>query len=459
MSVGVLVLIAAIALAGCSGADGAGGGSRPASSAPAGSTTNVYLQARADGVERLLASLSQQLTGGTAAQLDALIDPSASAAFRTVLHTVQDNLSASRYRPDQPPTERGTRLQLKGFRYRLAPTEEAEILAPASVQDRLSAQGSSDTWVAPVELHVALGGARVPGIDEDPVVINTVLVAARYDDSWKVVGDARIVDEAPPRSQMWDLPGLSATDVATRGGSSVVASYPDTAALVHSVRSLLPGAVDAVTAWWGPQWPGRAVVVATATDAEFGALAGSGAEIGGAAAASVYARVDLVGQIATGQRIVLTPGARELPEPALAVVLRHELTHIAARASTATTAPMWLTEGVAEYVGRKGTYVRPADAAPDLAAAVRAGEAPEALPTDQQFAIDSDTSRLAYQSAWSVAAFVADRFGEAKLKALYVGVAATGDTGRQDSAISTTLGIDRPELVRRWHAWLTENIR
>ena len=42
---------------------------------------------------------------------------------------------------------------------------------------------------------------------------------------------------------------------------------------------------------------------------------------------------------------------------ALRIVLRHELFHYAARADTAPDAPRWLTEGVADFVGR------PADAA------------------------------------------------------------------------------------------------
>ncbi|MGV9671971.1 hypothetical protein ACWDPV_15480 [Gordonia sp. NPDC003504] len=455
----IVIIVVALGLSACGGESSTTSPSSPgASPTTSQTTTNIYLEQRTAGVRDLLTSLSRVLTDGTPADLDALVDSSATPAFRAGLHTVQANLSAAVFRagPARPP--RGTRLVLRDFRYQPAPTEEAETQVDADVRQRLDEQGSADDWVAPVEIHSALGGAANPGIDEDPVVVTTQLVVARYGDDWKVVGDATLVGEPAPPTQLWNVPGLAASDVPTLGGTSVIGSYPDTGPLVERVGRLLPGAVRAVTAWWGPRWPRRAVVVTTATDDEFQALAGTASDTG-AAAATIYAHLDLSAASATGQRIVLTPEVADLPDPALEVVLRHELTHVATRAQTAPTAPMWITEGVPEYVGRKGTYTRLEDAAPDLAAAVRSGRTPAGLPADEQFAVGSDASRLAYQTAWSMAAFVAGRFGEEKLKSLYVGVAASGEQARQDAAIAATLGIPRDTLVGQWRAWLTRELR
>lgn len=473
---GAVLVVTSLLITSCGG-DGVGGGSGTRLSSAPASTTNVYLDQRSQGVTRLLDALSTALRSGTPDQLAGLLDPSVAPALRARLQTVQDNLSSSVPRPDS--SSRGQRLQLKEFRYQLAPTEEVETLVGADVQARLDQQGSSDTWVAPVELHVAFGGASTPGIDEDEVVVDTQLVAARYDDTWKLVGDSTLAGEPAPPTQMWDLPGLAVADVPTAGGTSVIASYPDgadgsgtsspgstapgstapgpTAEMVARIRSLLPGAIAAVSAFWGTGWPQRSVLVSTADDDQFHALAASATDT--AAAATIYAHLDLSAGSVTGQRVLLTPVARDLPAPALGVVLRHELTHVATRAQTATTAPMWLTEGVAEYVGRKGTYTRPADAAPDLAAAVQAGDTPSDLPTDQQFSVDADSARMAYQSAWSVATFVAAAFGEPRLRALYVAVGASGDAARADAALSATLGITRAQFVARWRAWLTAELR
>ncbi|MGW0036090.1 peptidase MA family metallohydrolase [Gordonia sp. NPDC003376] len=467
-AVATLAVALTVGLTACGGTAGSGGsqsdsarvGSAASGSPATPTTSNVYLEQRTQGVGELLDRFSGALVSGREDALTALIDEAASPGFRGSVQTAWANLSSAAPAPD-----RSARLRVRTLRYQLAPTEEAETLVPATVQERLDAQGSTDSWVAPVELHFALGGARTPGIDEDEVVVATQLVVARYPDatgtgdSWRLVGDASLVGGPVPPQQIWSVPGLAVQDVPTSGGTSVIASYPDTEALDRRVAGLLPGAIDAVSAFWGTDWARRAVVVTTATDDQFGTLAGSGHGVDGAAAATVYSRIDVAEQVATGQRVILTPQAADLAAPTLGVVLRHELTHVATRSVTDTGAPMWLTEGVPEYVGRKGTYTRPIDAAPDLAAAVRDGHTPTALPADDEFAVDAESSRLAYQSAWSVAAFVADRFGEARLKALYTGVAATGDTARQDVAIRAALGIDRTQLVARWRAWLEAEMR
>ncbi|MGV9826186.1 MULTISPECIES: hypothetical protein [unclassified Gordonia (in: high G+C Gram-positive bacteria)] len=429
---------------------------------------NVYLQQRAEGVQRLLDDLTRDIRSGDQAALRALFDAGADRAFVARFTVAADNLSADASRGGSTSSSssassadaRGGALKLRDFAYRLAPTEEAEIQVPPEVAGRLDAAGSTDTWVAPVELHYALGGAALPGVDEPDVVVDTQLIVARYDsgegDTWRLVGDQRLLSEPVPDPQLWELPGLAATDVLTGGGVSVVASYPGTAQTVTRVRGLLPGAVSAVTAFWGTEWPRRAVVVATAEPAEFGVAGSSTTDTQAAAAATTFGTVDR--GVASGQRIVLTPSARDLASPVLGVVVRHELTHVATRTVTAADAPMWMTEGLAEYVGRKGTYVRLEDAAPDLAAAVRAGGPPRQLPTNEQFAVSGPESALAYQSAWSLAAFVADRYGEVRLKALYRGVAASGVVARQDVAISTALGVTRAQLVASWQRWLTEQV-
>ncbi|WLP90373.1 hypothetical protein [Gordonia sp. NB41Y] len=464
VTVVTLAVTLAVGLTACGDTTGSGGApsgsARSGSGSAAPTATNVYLQQRAQGVQALLDRLSHVLVEGREGALDVLIDEAASPAFRTSVQTAWADLSSA-----APAPERAARLRMRTLRYQLAPTEEAETLVPAAVQERLDAQGSTDSWVAPVEMHFALGGARTPGIDEEEVVIASQVVVARYPDttgtgdSWRLVGDASLVGEPSPPQQIWSFPGLAVQDVPTAGGTSVIASYPDTAALDRRVAGLLPGAVDAVSAFWGDDWARRAIVVTTATDEQFAGLAGAGHGVDGAAAATVYARVDVSQHVATGQRVILTPQAADLAAPTLGVVLRHELTHVATRSVTAAAAPMWLTEGVPEYVGRKGTHTRAADAAPDLAAAVRDGHTPTALPADDAFAVNSESARLAYQSAWSVAAFVADRFGEDRLKTLYTGVAASGDTARQDVAIRAALGIDRTQLVARWRAWLEAEMR
>ncbi|WP_051406291.1 hypothetical protein [Williamsia sp. D3] len=204
-------------------------------------------------------------------------------------------------------------------------------------------------------------------------------------------------------------------------------------------------------------------IIAAPTDDEFRSLTGAAtADAQAAAAVSIFTGVDPAGPTALGQRVVFSPQAAQLDPNALAAVLRHELFHVAARTVTAQAAPVWVTEGVAEYVGRRGTYTRLADAAPTLAGQVAAGEVPADLPSDANFSPGSPDAALSYQSAWSVAAFIADKFGEDKLKRFYVALAGADQptdpqlvVKSQDTASNIVLGISREELVDQWRGWLT----
>ncbi|WP_343287184.1 hypothetical protein [Gordonia sp. SID5947] len=334
---GSMVLVA-VMVSGC-GQDAA-----PTSRSGGSTTTtpaNIYEEQRAAGAQATLDALGEGLLAGDRSRVTDLVDASASSDFRARIETSVANLAGTDLRSETPapasppagdasstrpsgspaadassaalssastPPARGEALQLNSLRYVLAPTEEAETLVPPELQTRLDAQGSSDSWVAPVELHYALGGAQKPGLDEPEVVVSTQFVMARYGDEWKIVGDAAAIGAAAMPTQLWELPGVAADDLATAGGESVIASYPGTETVVDRVRRLLPGATAAVTDFWGADWPRRAAVVATGTPAEFSDLAQSTAtDIAGAAAATVFSRIDTGAHVAAGQRIILTP--------------------------------------------------------------------------------------------------------------------------------------------------------
>src|SRR6185295_220153 len=146
---------------------------------------------------------------------------------------------------------------------------------------------------------------------------------------------------------------------------------PQTRPLLDRVSGEMDDAVRAVTAFWGADWPRNIVVVATGSDEQFRALAGGGPDIAAAT---------------TGQRIVLAPGASAMSDDALRIVLRHELFHYAARSRTALDAPRWLTEGVADFVGR------PAAPRPGPAQAANLAQ----LPTDADLDTEGATRSLAY---------------------------------------------------------------
>lgn len=427
----------------------------PSTSSPASaSPTDVFEQQRTDGVNSLLDKLDKALLRGRPADLDALLDRSASKTFRQQLHVAQDNLSSAGAAPSPAPRAGDP----APVRYRIYQhfigSADAEELVPDAVANRLAAEGSSDNWVSPVRLRFALGGTGAPGLDEPEIEIDTPLVVARYDDEWKLVGDLALLGRPATGAGLWSFPGARAQTAQTAGGQSVVASYPQSRDLAARIAALLPDSVRAVSAFWGANWPQRALVVTAGTDQQFAALATSpDSDTADAAAATVYTALDVPNHTVTGQRIVFTPAARQLPPAMLAVVLRHELSHVAVRLATGVDTPLWLAEGLAEYVGRKGSYTRFDDVAPDLAAATRTGT-PPSWPTDEDFTVDSQRAALAYQSAWSIAAFVAQSRSEDALRKMYLGVAGAADPEAAKIALASAVGVPQGELERQWRAWV-----
>jgi hypothetical protein len=200
-----------------------------------------------------------------------------------------------------------------------------------------------------------------------------------------------------------------------------------TAPLLTRIAAQMNDAAKAVTAFWGPDWPRDIVIVAAGSDAEFGSLAGGGPDI----AATT-----------TAERIMFAPGAVAISDASLRIVLRHELFHFASRADTAADAPRWLTEGVADFVGRPQAP-RPPEAA-ELAT----------IPTGTDLNTAGPAGSAAYDRAWWFSRFVADAYGTATLRALYLRACGAGHPDAA-TAVRDTLGADLPTVLARWRHWMS----
>lgn len=217
--------------------------------------------------------------------------------------------------------------------------------------------------------------------------------------------------------------------------------------LLTRVGAMFDGAVDAVDGFWGADWPGgvtrEITVVATGSDAQF--IAATGLDPGrrwtDIAAVAVADHLDEVRRKASGQRIVLAPGASAMSDTALRTVVTHELFHLAARADTAADAPRWLTEGVADFVAREPTPVPPSAAAD------------ADLPDDSELDSEGPRRSAAYDRAWWFARFVADAYGRDALRRLYLSACRPGHAEFADS-VREALGTDLQSLRTGWVKWL-----
>lgn len=237
---------------------------------------------------------------------------------------------------------------------------------------------------------------------------------------------------------------------------ALVVGHPDRREQMNALARDLPAATAAITELWGRDWSRSPVVVIASTPDEFAALARVTDRLSAEVAAVSVADPFPPGARPTGQRVVFGPDTAHRLDPAgLRTLLRHELTHIATRAATVDGSPLWISEGFAEYVAHRGTTRSFAAIAPTLTAELRAGSVPTDLPTDALFR--GERAATAYELAWAVCAYLAEKYGEQRLVALYRRLAAEvlTPTGL-DTALHEVLGATRAAVLAEWRTWLTD---
>ncbi|MCW2539755.1 MAG: hypothetical protein JWN95_1480 [Frankiales bacterium] len=333
------------------------------------------------------------------------------------------------------------RLPLVSWRYvaRSAVTDSAALTAATK---RLGAR----TVILHVNLDFAL---RL--VDPAPTSKDLWLTVVERGTSWKLAGDS----DAGAAERSWRGPWDFGPLLVEQGRNALVIGHQSESSQLGSIAALVDRSIPIVTSVWGGHWNQQVLVLVPDSAEEFNAEVGAdeGADIAAVAAADVVT----TGGDVLGARIVLNPATlMSLDAPARQLVVQHELTHIATRASTAAATPRWLVEGFADYVGHLDSSQSPAAAAPQLAAEVRAGHVPADLPADSDFETP-DRLNQTYDEAWLACRFIARRIGQAALVRFYVTVS---DAARQNQATAVTVGLHRvlrlsePAFLAAWQASL-----
>ncbi|WP_214413728.1 hypothetical protein [Sphaerisporangium fuscum] len=179
------------------------------------------------------------------------------------------------------------------------------------------------------------------------------------------------------------------------------------------------------------------------------------ATTGQAARLAAPTAVNGLAAVAGTDRVVVEPGSfARLSATGRDVVLAHELTHLATGAATDGRTPKWLVEGFADYVGYLRAGVPVPVAAAELAAEVRAGRPPRALPGRDAFAPGSARPAQAYEEAWLACRYVADRFGEPALVSLYRETMREG----APAAFARVLGTTEARFTDGWRAYVRKSL-
>ncbi len=454
---GVLTAGALALLAGCS-RTGAGPETRTTPSGPTSSATTAaevdpdaptraqvaaLLTRRADGLRRGDAAASSAVYAAAVREAVAAVDARAAA-----LGLAEVDLTLLDVRPvdaSAAGAASGNTSGAAGDGERTpVPTHEAAVATAV----RITGEGRAAGGTQRVGLVRSAGGDAEGGGD-------WVLVPA--------------VEPGVP--QPWELGDVEArrvdTGVVVRvavgaedGGTAEATDRADQ--LSANVAEDLPDATARVRRHWGTDWPDGTAVVVCSTPVAAGRLAGVDAERALALdALAVGLDGTLPGGGPAGVRVVVQPsGFGALSRLGQQVTLTHELVHVAARAGTTASLPVWLVEGYADHVARLDRGLDPRRLAVALLDAVAAGRSPE-VPDETAYAsTDPAELQIAYASGWTLVTSAARAVGTPAVTAFYRDLARpTGPApdpadlpDRVDAAARRHLGASFAEVRDRWVA-------
>ena len=281
----------------------------------------------------------------------------------------------------------------------------------------------------------------------------THLTAVQRDGGWRLADDS----DGGTQAQLWDL-----TDLRVLSSPTTLVVGSGSVRDLEAYLRLGDGAVRRVSGIWTRPWGSRVVLVVPATATEMAAQLGQDSASVEQVAAVTDGSLDADGR-AGADRIVVNPEAFSRLQPTgQRVVITHETTHVAVRASTTRPVPVWLSEGFADYVGYSGLDIPRTTIAAALLARVREGDGPKALPAEADFDPATATIAPSYNAAWLAACRIADRHGEADLVRLYVRAAtrpsASAPPGDPDEntreAFTAVLGVSDRAFTREWLSYL-----
>jgi hypothetical protein len=262
---------------------------------------------------------------------------------------------------------------------------------------------------------------QLSGLDPKPVQTDLGYTFVHRSGKWVLVADDAIEEtlSGDGHRQPWDFQPVS----VVRRGKVVVVVDKKEAALGKKIADVSEGAVQGVRRHWPRPWNGAVMVVAMSEPRVMSMLwtAGSGAGWTIAAKAVTLYDGEPLGVKAVapvGSRIVVNPVVRKDLDEDLLV---HEMTHVATVPIGIRT-PVWLVEGVAEYVRCHSIEDDPHWTVDPYRRTVRTKYLTpmKVLPGEAEFDANGDRS---YGQSWWATEYVASKVGVKGMASLYTDLA------------------------------------
>ncbi|ADU48487.1 hypothetical protein [Intrasporangium calvum] len=336
------------------------------------------------------------------------------------------------------------RMQAMGVgNVRLGSVEE--VVAPSPRAD-----GGTVTWTMRATLDY-----RLRGFDESPRAFSVDLTFRA--DADRVADTARIIGSHPSdRPQPWDLPGLvvrrSANALVLASGAEGVADELARRATraARRVSEVLGSAEPAV--WLAP---GTDAVAAQVLGRAEGDLEGIAAVTDGPIDGHRPAGAD---------RVVIVPTAWfSLSGAGREVVMAHELTHVTTRRSSVRQPPLWLSEGLAEFVAYRGLPLEEKDLVRTTIERVQGAGVPMDVPSSRDFEAGPEDRAVAYGLSLLLVRTIAEGHGTDGLvrlfRAVNAGPSVSTPVGSDVDAVTghylrTLLHTDSDDVLTAWRSRL-----
>ena len=304
---------------------------------------------------------------------------------------------------------------------------------------------ADDVFISPVEESY-----RFKGYDDADFVSTLFFTFVLRDGEWLIAADDDLSGRRTTERNLWDYGPVKQT-----GSTNVtVIQHPCRAAgcieLDESFVQLAENARRTVKRRWRGSWNGRVVVLATSSRHEVRRI------IDVDYAISNFAAFAYSPFLATGYspaRIVVERGTlSDRSSDIIELILTHEMAHVATRRASGPHIPLWVEEGLAEWISRT-----PGDSA-DLyyAQQVAAGAVQPVLATDRQFRRgNADELFLHYQSSRTAVAYFIERWGYKKFIGFYrtLGDLHNDSGGRAKhlrSSMRRFTGLGPSQFERQW---------
>jgi len=369
------------------------GGSAAAVKATAtpGQLTDAQKAARKTAVDAILAKRSTAVLKGDLKSFLAAVDPKEPqlVARQRMLFT---NLR---------------KFQFRTLQYFVADERPSKVLI---------AKYGADTFSTRVMMRY-----RLTGLDNKPVQTDLGYAFVQRAGSWILVDDSGVEETLSPdgHRQPWDFQEIA----VIRTGRVLVVVDKGEQALGEKIAKVSQGAVDGVRRHWRRPWNGAVMVVAMSEPRVMATVWTTGSGYGWTIAAKAVSLYD--GEPwaqrslpPVSSRIVVNPAVRTKLDQDLLV---HEMTH-AATLQLGIKTPVWLVEGIAEYVRCASIEDDPQWTVDPYRKTVRTKHLPsmKVLPTQAEFNAAGDRS---YGQSWWITAYLVDELGEKGVADLYTDLA------------------------------------